>query len=250
MAQLDSNFMKRATQVTSFNLTANDFTSIRYKKEIQTLYSNYMFPSLDPDKTLTTLTVEAYNRLVRQLKSNSRDQYEKLHYLALKGVGPGEAALYLLTKNGHLGGGSSAGIDLIVGATQYEVKAAKWKSKATKTHVSDFKLGGGLNEMVAIENDIQNLAYDLKLKPRGAAEISGSLFEQMKAKAPAVYGDIEKRYQNIAGKYFGNHQTIFIQNERNQSDFGEILAIKKVRPTDILMERYTSKTIKPIVKIR
>jgi hypothetical protein len=35
--------------------------------------------------------------------------------LNLPGVGPGEATLYLLTQEGVLGGGSSAGVDLIVG---------------------------------------------------------------------------------------------------------------------------------------
>lgn len=209
-----------------------------------------MFPSFSPDKALRTITVSGYNNLVKLLKNDDASQYEKLHNLPLRGVGPGEAVMYLLTEKGHLGGGSSAGVDLVNGGDRYEVKAAKWKSKTSKDSVSDFKLGGGLSGMTKIETDLQELAYDLGLKPRGAAEISGKIFAEMKEKAPNKYNEIESRYQKLAGQYFGSHDTIFLQTERNQSDFGEILAIKKVRPSDITMERFTSKSIKPIVKIK
>ena len=250
MTKINQDFMKRATKVTSFNLVPSDFTTTTYKNEIQTLYAQHMFSSFDPSKALTTITIDGYNKLVRQLKQDDKAQYEKLHNLALKGVGPGEAVLYLLTKAGHLGGGSSAGVDLVVGTKKYEVKAAKWKSKTTKDSVADFKLGGGLVGMTQIESDIQDLAYKLGFKPKGAAEIAGSIFDQMKARAPAEYNAIEARYQKLAGSYFGSHETIFIQTESSQSDFGEILAIKRVMPKDILMERFTSKSIKPIVKIK
>jgi len=248
--ELDKSFIKRATKVTSFNLTSGDFTSLKNKIEIQTLYQQYMFPSFSPDKALRTITVSGYNNLVKLLKNDDASQYEKLHNLPLRGVGPGEAVMYLLTEKGHLGGGSSAGVDLVNGGDRYEVKAAKWKSKTSKDSVSDFKLGGGLSGMTKIETDLQELAYDLGLKPRGAAEISGKIFAEMKEKAPNKYNEIESRYQKLAGQYFGSHDTIFLQTERNQSDFGEILAIKKVRPSDITMERFTSKSIKPIVKIK
>lgn len=250
MKSLDSNFIKRATKITSFNLTSSDFTSLKHKLEIQTLYQQHMFPSFDPSKALGTITVSGYNRLVEMLKSDDKSQYEKLHNLALKGVGPGEAVMYLLTKSGHLGGGSSAGVDLVNGSSKYEVKAAKWKSKTTKDSVSDFKLGGGLVGMTAIESDLQNLAYELGLKPKGAAEISGSVMAEMKKQDPDKYNEIESRYQKLAEKYFGNHETIFLQTERNQPDFGNILAIKTVKAKDIMMERFTSKSIKPIVRIK
>lgn len=250
MRALDKDFIKRATRITSFNLTSSDFTSNEHKLEIQTLYQQHMFPSFDPSKALGSITVDGYNRLIRLLKNDDASQYEKLNNLALKGVGPGEAVMYLLTKQGHLGGGSSAGVDLVNGPSKYEVKAAKWKSKTTKDSVSDFKLGGGLVGMTKIETDLQELAFGLDLRPKGSAEISGKIFQEMKKKAPDIYNDIEKRYQKLAEKYFGGHDTIFIQTEKNQSDFGEILAIKRVTAKDIVMERFTSKSIKPIVKIR
>lgn len=249
MKELDKAFIKRATKITSFNLTSADFTSLKNKIEIQTLYQQHMFPSFSPEMALRTITVSGYNKLVDLLKKDDASQYEKLHNLSLKGVGPGEAVMYLLTKKGHLGGGSSAGVDLVDGSSKYEVKAAKWKSKTRKDSVSDFKLGGGLVGMTQIETDIQDLAFRLGLKPKGSAEISGKVFEEMKKMDPNKYNEIESRYQKLAGKYFGNHDTIFLQTEKNQPDFGEILAIKKVKPSDITMERFTSKSIKPIVKI-
>jgi len=250
MNHLDKNFIKRATRITSFNLNSSDFTSLSHKLEIQTLYQQHMFPSFEPSKALETISVREYNNLVSLLKSDDAQQYEKLHNLSISGVGPGEAVMYLLTKNGKLGGGSSAGVDIINGSSQYEVKAAKWKSKQTKDSVSDFKLGGGLVGMTQIESDIQNLAFELGLKPKGSAEISGKVFGEMKKLNPNKYNEIEGRYQKLAGTYFRNHDTIFLQTEKNQPDFGEILAIKKVNPSDISMERFTSKTIKPIVRIR
>jgi hypothetical protein len=249
--KLNAEFIKRATRITSFNLSSSDFVTTQFKLEIQTLYSQHMFPSFKPADALVSMNIDGYNNLVKILKRDSGSQYEKLHNLALKGVGPGEAVMYLLTKTGHLGGGSSAGVDLVVGSSKYEVKAAKWKSKQAKDAVSDFKLGGNITGMTKVETDIQNLAYKLGLvKFKGAAEIKGSIFMEMKNKAPEEYDKIEKQYQKLAGGYFGSHETIFIQTEKNQPDFGEILAIKKVKPSDILMERFTSKSIKPIVKIK
>lgn len=250
MSKQIQDFIKRATKVTAFNLVTNDFTSTTFKVPIQELYARHMFLSFSPDKALTTLTVDGYNKLVRQLKQDDKEQYEKLHNLQLTGVGPAEAVLYLLTKNGRLGGGGSGGVDLIDGVNKYEVKAAKWKSKTTKDSVIDFKLGGNIPGMSQLEVDIQDLAYNLGLARQGAPEIKESFFKEMKKIATDQYDVLEKRYQQLAGKYFGDHETIFIQTEKNQPDFGEILAIKGVKPKDIFMERFTSKSIKPIIKIK
>ena len=191
------------------------------------------------------------NLLVNILKNDDKEQYEKLHNLQLKGVGPGEAVLYLLTKDGHLGGGSSAGIDLVVGSSKYEVKAVKWKSKAKKDYVADFKLGGNIPGMTQLEADLQRSFYEMGYTSTpGAPEIKGSLFALFKKENPDAYNDLEKRYQNLAQSYFGSHDTVFIQTESNQPDFGEIISIQRVQGSDIEMERYTSRSLKPIVKVR
>jgi hypothetical protein len=253
MADLDIEFMRRATRVTSFSLTPSDFTSIKYKREIQSLYQQYIFKSFNPDNTLTALNQKDYNTLVRKLKSDDRMQYEKLHNLPLKGVGPGETVLFLLTKwpNGTVGGGASAGVDFTLGSKKYEVKGVKWKSKSSKDYVSDFRLGGNITGMTQLESEIQRAFYKKGYtNTPGAAEIKGSLFQQFEREHPAEYAAFEKRYQNLAKNYFADHDVIFIQTEQNQPDFGEILAIKRVKAEDIRMERYTSRSIKPLVNVK
>ena len=250
MNHLDNAFINRATRLTSFNLKSSDFTSITYKLEIQTLYHQHMFPSFHPSMALDSITAAEYNGLVGRLKSDSALQYRKLHNLKMSGIGPGEIVMYLLTKKGYLRGGSGPGVDLFDGPNNsYEIKAAKWKSKTDRNSVFDFKLGGNLSGMSDIVVSLQTLAKDLNLTTiKGVSSIPESMMKNMKENDK--YKEIEGRYQELALKYFSGHSTIFLQTERNQQDFGEILAIKKVEAKDITMERYTSNVIKPIVKIR
>lgn len=253
MADLDIEFMKRAARITSFNLTSSDFTSTEHKREIQSLYQQYMFKSFNPDNTLTALNQKEYNSLVKTLKSDDRMQYEKLHNLSLKGIGPGEAVLFLLTKwpNGKVGGGASAGVDFILGSKQYEVKGVKWKSRTSKDYVTDFRLGGNIAGMTQLESEIQRAFYKRGYTSTpGAPEIKGSLFQKFENEHPAEYAAFEKRYQDLAKNYFADHDVIFIQTEQNQPDFGEIIAIKRVKAEDIRMERYTSRSIKPLVNVK
>lgn len=251
MAKLDTDFIKRATKVTSFNLTSSDFTSVKHKLEIQTLYRDHMFGSFDPSMALDKLDTTNYNKLVDLLRKDDKEQYYKLHNLSLKGVGPAEAVLYLLTKNAHLGGGSSAGVDLVNGSAKYEVKAVSWKSKSKRDYVSNFKLGGNIPGMTQLEADIQLKCYQLKItSSKGAPEISGSKFDQLKEMDPAAYQEFRERYQTLAYEhYFKGHDVIFILNDPIDRQFGHIVALKKVQKQDIEMERYTSRSIKPLVKV-
>lgn len=248
---LDNDFIKRATRVTAFNLTSNDFTSLKYKREIQHLYVAHMFGSFDPDKAVGKMDKNKYNALVKQLKKDDAGQYDKLHNLPLKGVGPAEAVLYLLTEKGHLGGGSSAGIDLVNGSEKFEVKAVRWKSKATKDYVSDFKLGGNIPGMSQLEVDIQLACYEVGItSSKGAPEISGSKFAELKKVAPGTYESLSNRYKELAYKhYFKGHKVIFILNDSKDPQYGEILSIKEVKQEDIEMERFTSKSLKPLIKV-
>ena len=241
MKDLDSKFMNRAAKVTAFNLMSSDFTDTRYKLEIQTLYAQHMFPSFNPNKALSSINVDGYNRLVNQLKQDSKEQFEKLHGLPLKGVGPGEAALYLLTKNGHLGGGSSAGVDLFDGSTKYEVKAVQVNQAGNYAY--NFRLGGTVPL-----SDIILQFYELARKhnqPASKSEIKKSTLEYLEKKDPAAFKQINDQYAKLAYDYFKNHKTIFIQNKGPR--MGMIEAIKFVRKEDIKAEVVTAGTIKPMV---
>ena len=47
--------------------------------------------------------------------------FSSIYKYNIKGVGPGEVMLYFLLNNGHLGGGSSAGVDIVDAAGSFEV---------------------------------------------------------------------------------------------------------------------------------
>ena len=248
---MDVNFIKRATGVGSFNFNINDFKTDKYKTEIQHLYQNHVFKSFNPRDVLTRLDKQEYNRLVTKLKRDSRDQYMKLHQLPLQGVGPGEAALFLLTKTGVVLGG--AGVDIRIDSVNYEVKACKYVPDTNNTMVHDFKVGGTVSGLTNLITDITKYMYDIKIITSATQRnISGSLFKQFKIKDPEGYHKFEKQYQKLVfNQYFGNKQLIFIQNNNaaSRTDFGEIIKIGTVKQDEVTIDRITQGTIKPIVRI-
>lgn len=243
MSKLDLDFVKRAERVTSFNLSTADFQTLVYKQELQHLFNKHFFPDFDISKTIDGVDQDALNRLIAELKRSGPDMFQKLHSYNLKGVGPGEATLFFLINNARLGGGSSAGVDLIVGPKGYEVKAVKVSQDRV---ASDFKLGGTV-PLATLMTDLNNLRELLKL-PGSRTEMSGSIIAQMKAKNPTAFAEIEQRYAAAAATYFGSHEVIFINNQAGPN-LGKIEAVKKVQKSDIMIERVTSGTIKPRVKL-
>lgn len=248
--------MSRAAKLSGFNLLPSDLTSLRYKAEIQALYRSHIFRQFNPEDCVKSLRSEAdvnrYNKLVRALKKEDFTQYTKLHNLPMSGIGPAEVVLFLLTTNGHLGGGSSAGVDLVMGSDKFEVKAVKWKSKAKRDYVSDFRLGGNIPGMTQLEADMQLAFFDMGITPsKGTVEISGSKFKEMQKQDPDTYDQFQDRYRDLAYKYyFKSRKVIFIITDKTDTKFGEIVAFKEVKRDDIEMERYTSRSIKPLVKVR
>lgn len=241
---MDKGFIQRATKVTSFNLVAADFQTTKYKKEIQFLFGFYMFPNFDLEKTVDTVNKSTLNKLIDQLRSISSENLYKLHSYNLKGVGPGEATLFFLINKAHLGGGSSAGVDLVVGSNKYEVKAV---TVSTDRVASNFKLGGTVKLSDIIE-DLGKLCKELKLTGWTSTEINGGIIKQLKEKAPERFQAIEKKFASRAAEYFAGHEVIFINNS-NANRIGTIEEIKLVKKEDIMLERVTSGTIKPKVKL-
>ena len=110
---MDKEFIKRALHVTSFNLSASDFESIKHKKEIQYIFNMHFFPKFDLDQTIDAVDMNKLNSIISKLKSEDAAMFAKMHNYNLKGVGPGEVTLYFLINSAHLGGGSSAGVDIV-----------------------------------------------------------------------------------------------------------------------------------------
>lgn len=263
-SDLDTEFLRRAQKITSFNLRSFDFESTKYKSEIQFLFKTHFFPEFDLNKTIKgDIKVDEVNKLIEELKKQSRPMYNKLHFYNLKGVGPGEATLFFLLDDAHLGGGTSAGVDLVVGSKKYEVKASLYSKKEGTVH--GFKLGGTvpLGNLVSKIVDLKN-QLGMGTKGKGEAEVNTTQLAELRKKFPREMRQYESEYARVAAKYFGNTPVIFINNNSSSkvdedfpaektrqlsNDAGGIVTIKKVTEKDIMMHVVTQGTIKPKVKI-
>lgn len=240
---LDTDFIRRATKITSFNIMASDFTSIRYKNELRHLFSIHIIPELE-DAGYSSNIDTSLNNKIRVLKTSP--YFDSLFNYNLKGVGPGEVMLYLLVDSAKLGGGSSAGVDIVTNAGGYEIKAVKLS--ADKKFMSDFKLGGTVKEMPNLIVALVELANKLRI-PVSRTEIPKSTIASIKQKAPGDFAKIEAQYSKAAGNYFAGHPTIFMNATPSRDSFGTLIAVKNVKSSDIKIERVTSNTIKPIISV-
>lgn len=250
--ELDMEFIANATKIKSFNLRGADFQTLKYKKEIQFLYATYLFKGFDLSKLPNDLNVSQANKAIDKLKSIDRSNFNALYDFQPKGVGPGEALLFFLINNAAIGGGSSAGVDIIISGKQYEVKAANLSKD--KKSVRGFRLGGTVdvsqevNAAVRLKNEL-----GFTTKGKGKAEVNTSQIKAIKAKYPLEWDQIRKSYINKAYKYLAANPVIFMNNNRSggklTSGAGNIIAEKTVRRQDIEIDTITQGGIKPKVQL-
>jgi hypothetical protein len=241
---LDIDFLKNAQKITSFNIKASDFQSLTYKKELQYLFWFHFFPKFDLSRTINGIDINKLNNLITELKRHDSNMFAKLHAYNLKGIGPGETTIFFLVDNAILGGGSSAGADIIIDSKKFEVKAV---TVTADGYASNFKLGGTV-PIAGVITRLNLLREKLKLGGQ-ASEINGSMINTMKSREPETFAAIEDEFQTIAYEhYFKQHDVIFINNGTGNK-LGVIEAIKRVQKKDIKLERLTSGTIKPRVKL-
>jgi hypothetical protein len=132
----------------------------------------------------------------------------------------------------------------MVGSKGYEIKAVKVSRDKFAT---DFKLGGTV-PLSDIIGDLFDLNTRLKLGG-SRTEMSGGIMEKMKQQSPSEFNKIEDKFRDVAyNNYFKKHEVIFINNAKGSS-LGNIEAVKNVQRQDIMIERVTSGTIKPKVKL-
>lgn len=235
--ELDSEFMTRAENNPSLNLTGSDFLP-KYKKEIQYLIKKHFFSEFDLSNTVNTTTInkEHVNRLVKLLKAQNSVNFERLFNFRPQGIGPGEALLYFLYDGVTLGGGSKAG-DILIGTKEYEVKSVLQKQNG---EVYDFRLGSTV--------PLAELIEKLLVLSGNAKDVSTSQITALKAKFPEQMKKIEDQFAKLAyDVYFSKHDIIFFNNAgKNQ---GDVIAVTAVKAADIRIDRVTAGTIKPIIKI-
>jgi hypothetical protein len=257
VAELDAEFLKRAQRITSFNLTGDDFTSLKYKAEIQHLFHIHFFPGFDLDKTIKGPPNKAtLNSLIKELKRESPRNFNALHSYNLKGVGPAEATLFFLLDDGHLGGGASAGLDLVVGSTGYEVKAGDYSAPRgeQKKFFKNFKLGGTvpLDQIVSKAFKIRDANPSIK---RLATERNGVSASQIKAiledkvLGPQWKNTVETPYCKLAHAYLAKNNLICMINTTPAAQKGECLYIGKPRLNQVHLDVITQGTIKPKLEI-
>jgi hypothetical protein len=236
--ELDSEFLTRAEDNPSLNLTGSDFTSLRFKKEIQYLIKKHFFPEFDLSNTLesSTISKEDINTLVKILKSQSAQNFERLFNFRPQGIGPGEALLYFIYDKVILGGGSKAG-DVTIGKKEYEVKSVLQRQSG---ELYDFRLGSTVPLVDVIEKLLSMSNSDKDVNSSQIAELKKSMPKEMKK--------IEDQFAKLAYDfYFSKHDIIFFNNAgKNQ---GDVIAVKSVKAADIRIDRVTAGTIKPIIKI-
>jgi hypothetical protein len=253
VSKLDNDFIARATKVRSFNIKGADLSSLKNKAEIQFLYATYQFDGFDLEQTVKGMNVGKVNKLIDKLKSVDRNNFDALYDFQPKGVGPGEALLYFLIDDAVLGGGTSAGVDVKIGGSNFEVKGANLARD--KKSVYGFKLGGTVDV-----SDMVNRAVKMKemmgltTAGKGKNEVNPTQIKAIRKKFPKEWSDIEKEYATKAHKYFGNTPVIFFNNNRGTggkltSAAGNVIIVKKVTKNDIQIDAITQGTIKPRVKI-
>jgi len=258
VADLDTDFMARAEKVTSFNLSSADFTTTKYKAEIQFLFKKHFFgKKFDLDDTIKgTPKKDELNKLIKKLKQINPSNFMALHNYNLKGVGPGEATLFFLLDDAALGGGSASAADININGRAYEVKAGNYNAK--QKAYKDFKLGGTvvLDQIVREAFRLRDIVDpNLKMSRSGKAERNGVNGEQiaaiMKDKGLAAQWEknVETPYRKKAAKYLNKNPLILMINTTPKSQVGEVYHIGSVRENQIKVDVVTQGTIKPKLEI-
>lgn len=259
--ELDIDFINKRSITNAFKLDTKDLQSIKYKSEIRFLISRKYFPELGTsDIFLPKLTnTKDLNNSISTIKALNDSALEDLLQLNTgSGLGPGEALLYFILDNASLGGGASAGVDLIDNGTKYEIKAVNFR-RADKM-LYDFKLGGTV-DISHIQSRLMHLKKTMlkefpKVKEGEKTGINNDhikAFQNPKFKKIikdrddlTSYEDLEKEFAKLAyNSYFKTHPIIFIGNKDSGKYTGMVLSILNVKEKDIKIHKVTSSTIKP-----
>lgn len=263
---LDLDYINKCSVSNAFKIDTKDLQSLTFKSEIRFLITRKYFPELQTSDIFLPkiTTAKELNKSLSTIASlNPGAMLDLLQLNAGSGLGPGEALLYFLLDGVTIGGGSSAGVDVIDGGTKYELKAVKLRKNDMM--LTDFKLGGTVDI-----SGIQKRLMDLKKamletlpnvkegEKTGINNAHIKAFQNSKVKKVIKergltnYEDLEKEFQELAyNEYFKAHPIIFMGSKgANKSEFGRIFAIMDVQKKDIRMHQVTSSTIKPGVIIK
>ena len=263
---LDLDYINKCSVSNAFKIDTKDLQSLTFKTEIRFLITRKYFPELQTSDIFLPkiTTAKELNKSLSTIASlNPGAILDLLQLNAGSGLGPGEALLYFLLDGVTIGGGSSAGVDVIDGGTKYELKAVKLRKNDMM--LTDFKLGGTV-DISGIQKGLMDLKKAMletlpKVKEGEKTGINNDHIEAfqnskvkkvIKERGLTNYEDLEKEFQELAyNEYFKAHPIIFMgSKDANRSEFGRIFAIMDVQKKDIRIHQVTSSTIKPGVIIQ
>lgn len=263
---LDLDYINKCSVSNAFKIDTKDLQSLTFKSEIRFLITRKYFPELQTSDIFLPkiTTAKELNKSLSTIASlNPGAILDLLQLNAGSGLGPGEALLYFLLDGVTIGGGSSAGVDVIDGGTKYELKAVKLRKNDMM--LTDFKLGGTV-DISGIQKGLMDLKKAMletlpNVKEGEKTGINNDHIEAfqnskvkkvIKERGLTNYEDLEKEFQELAyNEYFKAHPIIFMGSKAaNKSEFGRIFAIMDVQKKDIRIHQVTSSTIKPGVIIQ
>lgn len=254
---LDGDFVKSALRLKAFTLKSQDLKTTKYKKEIQFVVRTTWFPNLDLNDTIkgTKFSKNAHNKLLAKLKKEDPKNAESLVHYPMSGIGPGEFMFYFMYDEASIGGGASKGIDVSLGKNGAELKSISVsksdKGEIPKGYVSGFFMGGA-EDTSKLANKFATEFAKIGIKSGGAGgglEFGRKKLKELKEKQPAVYKKLENEFKQIASRYFAKHTVIFINNNKKDATYGEILHVGPVNARDVIIDTITQSSIKPAVKI-
>lgn len=231
----------------SISLTSKDLTTNESKADIRNMISTICFgmttTKLKNDFNLfcDSVEIDNLNNSISILKEIDSEGFDTLYSFVIPGVGPGELLMYYLVDDVVLGGGSSAGVDVISSTGNFEVKAVaqRLKNKIFGECLVDFKLGGG----VPLDEIITSLK---QLSGISTTEISMETINPFRNDGAFI--EIENEYKRLTAEYFSNHNVVFFNHSKNMKLRGSLIRIGAVKEENVFIERVTSGTVKPLLK--
>ena len=252
-SELDQAFIKKAARVKTFSLQAKDFKSLKYKAEIQHLFETYFFEASLSNITMKGKpTAKKLNSSINKLKSINSRAFENLRDYPVKGIGPAEVLLYVLLDEGYLSGGN-APFDMMVAGGKYEIKSVDLDKQG---FIKNFKVGGTmpLGKIQSAGLDLKNKIVKAKLANKNDEE-TGITTSQMQAimkhrkYSKEWNAKVEMPFKRTVAKYMAGKDILFIVNKTPTARKGEILHIGPIKANQISVDKFTSGTIKPKVKL-
>ena len=257
LKDLDGDFVKSALRLKAFTLKSQDLKTTKYKKEIQFVVRTTWFPNFDLSETIkgTKFSKTAHNKLLAKLKKEDSKNAEALIHYPMSGIGPGEFMFYFMYDEASIGGGASKGIDVSLGNNGAELKSISVsktaKGEIPKGYVSGFFMGGA-EDTSKLAGKFADEFTKIGIKSGGSGkglEYGRKKLKVLKQKNPKIFKSLEDDFKNIAASYFRTHTVIFINNDKKDATYGEILHVGPVNARDVIIDTITQSSIKPAVKI-